>query len=122
MSEETKIQKPKCVACEVGAEALSPEVIQDHLAGASGWQLIDDGKKIRKDWEVRNFAAAMEFFNAIAEIAEDRGHHPDLHLVSYRKVTIVIWTHAIGGLSQYDFELAAAIDQLPVKLPKGKAK
>jgi 4a-hydroxytetrahydrobiopterin dehydratase len=64
---------------------------------------------------VRHFRAAMEFFNAITELAESQGHHPDLHLVGYRNVTVEIWTHAIGGLSVNDFILAAQIDSLPVR-------
>ena len=58
----------------------------------------------------------MKFFNAVAEIAEADGHHPDLHIVGYRNVSIEIWTHAIGGLSENDFILAAKIDQLPIEL------
>jgi 4a-hydroxytetrahydrobiopterin dehydratase len=58
--------------------------------------------------------AGMDFFNRIAEVAEDDNHHPDLHLEGYRNVRIELWTHAIGGLSENDFILAAKIDQLPV--------
>jgi 4a-hydroxytetrahydrobiopterin dehydratase len=52
----------------------------------------------------------------VAQLAEDENHHPDLHLESYRKLSIEIWTHAIGGLSENDFILAAKIDQLPIQL------
>ena len=60
--------------------------------------------------------AGLRFFQAVAEVAEAEGHHPDLHLVGYRNVAIEIWTHAIGGLSVNDFILAAKIDGLPVEL------
>lgn len=60
--------------------------------------------------------AGMRFFNKVAEIAEAEGHHPDLHIAGYRNVTIEIWTHAIDGLSENDFILAAKIDELPVEL------
>jgi 4a-hydroxytetrahydrobiopterin dehydratase len=50
----------------------------------------------------------------VAKVAEQDGHHPDLHLEGYRNVWIELWTHAIGGLSENDFILAAKIDQLPV--------
>ncbi len=113
-------QKPQCVACEVGAVALSADQTRQQLDALSGWRLIDDGKKIQKDWALKNFQAAIDFFNRVGEIAEQQGHHPNLHLESYRNVSIIISTHAIGGLSQYDFALAAAIDQLPVTLRKGK--
>ena len=110
----------KCVVCEEGAQALSAAEVQEQMQSLSGWQLIDDGKKIQKDWEVKNFQAAIDFFNKVGEMADQQGHHPDLHLESYRNVSIAISTHAIGGLSQFDFALAAAIDKLPVRLRKKK--
>lgn len=60
--------------------------------------------------------AGMDFFNQVAQVAEDDGHHPDLHIVGYRNVAIELWTHAIGGLSENDFILAAKIDQIPIEL------
>ena len=83
-----------------------------------GWRLTHDGQRIRKDWVVKNFMAGIEFFNRVAEIAEGDGHHPDLHLEGYRNAWIELYTHAIGGLSENDFILAAKIDQLPVTLKK----
>ena len=56
----------------------------------------------------------IDFFTKVAEVAEAEAHHPDLHLVDYKNVTIEIWTHAIGGLSENDFILAAKIDQIEV--------
>ena len=64
--------------------------------------------------EKKDFMAGIEFFNRVAELAEAEGHHPDLHLEGYRHVWIELWTHAIGGLSENDFILAAKIDQIPV--------
>ena len=63
--------------------------------------------------------AGMRFFEEVAALAEDDGHHPDLHLEAYRNVSIELWTHAIGGLSENDFILAAKIDQIKIE---GKAK
>jgi 4a-hydroxytetrahydrobiopterin dehydratase len=80
--------------------------------------LTHDGQRIRKDWTVKNFMAGMKFFNQVAEIAEADGHHPDVHLWGYRNAWIELWTHAIGGLSENDFILAAKIDQLPIELKK----
>ena len=62
--------------------------------------------------------AGIDFFNRCAEVAEADGHHPDLHLEGYRNVSVELWTHAIGGLSENDFILAAKIDQLPIELKK----
>ena len=81
-----------------------------------GWTLSGDGKKISRSWTVKNFMAGIDFFNKVAALAEDEGHHPDLHLEGYRNLSIAIWTHAAGGLTENDFILAAKIDQIPVKL------
>ena len=89
------------------------------LQDLPGWELTEDGKRIRREWTVKHFMAAMDFFNRVAQLAEDEGHHPDLHLVAYRSVAIELWTHAIGGLSENDFITAAKIDELPIKLKSG---
>jgi 4a-hydroxytetrahydrobiopterin dehydratase len=60
--------------------------------------------------------AGLAFFEDVAKLAEEDGHHPDLHLEGYRNVWIELWTHAIGGLSENDFILAAKIDLLPIQL------
>jgi len=106
----------KCQPCEGGVEPFPLQQAEEQLDKLAGWYLIEDGQRIRKDWTVKNFMAAIDFFNKIAQIAEDDGHHPDLHLQQYRKVSIELWTHAIGGLSENDFILAAKIDQVPVEL------
>eukprot|EP00966_Prymnesium_polylepis_P193189 4477752-Prymnesium_polylepis.1 len=63
----------------------------------------------------KNWAAAMGLFNAVSVLAEEEGHHPDLHLTSWRNVRIELSTHAIGGLSLPDLVLAAKIDAIPVE-------
>ncbi|HVX11137.1 MAG TPA: 4a-hydroxytetrahydrobiopterin dehydratase [Pirellulales bacterium] len=108
----------KCRPCEGGVEPYRLEESQGQLTKLEGWRLTDDQKRIRKEWTAKNFMAAIDFFNRIAAVAEEDGHHPDLHLESYRKVAIELWTHAIGGLSENDFILAAKIDRLPVELKK----
>jgi 4a-hydroxytetrahydrobiopterin dehydratase len=62
--------------------------------------------------------AGIKFFEQIAKVAEEEQHHPDLHLAGYRNVAVELSTHAIGGLSENDFILAAKIDQLPVEIKK----
>jgi 4a-hydroxytetrahydrobiopterin dehydratase len=88
---------------------------QQQLQQLQGWKLTANGQRIRKDWVMQDFKAGLDFFNRVAEVAEAEGHHPDLHLEGYRNLWIEIWTHAIGGLSENDFILAAKIDTLPVK-------
>ena len=109
----------KCQPCEGGVEPSSLEHSKRQLAKLPGWTLTHGGSRIRKDWKVKNFMAGMRFFNAVAEIAEADGHHPDLHISGYRNVMVELWTHAIGGLSENDFILAAKIDQVPVELQSG---
>lgn len=109
-----ELRQKRCVPCEGGVPKLSPEEAQQQLQKLSGWELTDN-ERIRKKWTVKNFMSAIDFFNRVAQLAEDEGHHPDLHLEGYRNVRIEIWTHAIGGLSENDFILAAKIDELPVK-------
>lgn len=112
---EQLVQK-KCLPCEGGVPKYTLAEAQSQLTKLDGWRLTHDGERIRKDWVVKNFLAGMDFFGKVAEVAEADGHHPDLHLESYRKVAIELYTHAIGGLSENDFILAAKIDQLPIKL------
>jgi 4a-hydroxytetrahydrobiopterin dehydratase len=108
----------KCKACEGGVEPYSLGESKAQLEKLPGWKLTHDGQRIRRDWVVKNFMAGMRFFNKVADIAEDDNHHPDVHLSGYRNVSIELWTHAIGGLSENDFILAAKIDQMPIELKK----
>ncbi len=106
----------RCAACEGGVRKLSTAEVRQQLETLPQWKLTDDGRQIRKDWPVKDFLAGIDFFNRVAELAEQERHHPDLHLEGYRHVWIAISTHAIGGLSQNDFILAAKIDRLPVQI------
>ena len=106
----------KCLPCEGGVAPCTLDEAKAQLAELDGWELTHDGQRIRKAWRVKSFMAAMDFFNKCAEVAEADGHHPDLHLEGYRNASIELWTHAIGGLSENDFILAAKIDQLPIDL------
>jgi 4a-hydroxytetrahydrobiopterin dehydratase len=111
-----QLKQKKCQPCEGGVPPYSTDEAKAQLAKLSGWRLTHDEKRIRKDWTTKHFKAALDFFNAVAAVAEEDQHHPDLHLEGYRNVWIEIYTHAIGGLSENDFILAAKIDALPVKL------
>ncbi len=106
----------KCRPCEGGLPKYDSQQSQAQLAALDGWRLSHGGDRIRKDWKMQDFAAAMEFLSRVAELAEAEGHHPDLHLEGYRNVWIELTTHAIGGLSENDFILAAKIDRLPARV------
>jgi 4a-hydroxytetrahydrobiopterin dehydratase len=111
-----QLRGKKCVPCEGGVPKLTPQEAAAQLGKLAGWTITHQGERIRKEWVVKNFLSGMRFFESVAEVAEAEGHHPDLHLVGYRNVAIEIWTHAIGGLSENDFILAAKIDALPIEL------
>lgn len=109
-----ELARKKCRPCEGGVPPLTREEVEAHRASVPSWRVTEDGRRIRREWVVTNFLAGMDFFTKVAAIAEEDGHHPDLHLTGYRNVAIELWTHAIGGLSENDFILAAKIDQVPI--------
>lgn len=102
----------KCGPYEGGVLPFKKEQIQEYLGQLSSvWEVKDD-KKITKRFKFKNFKDAMSFVNKIVVLAEGEGHHPDIRLFGYRNVEIELSTHAIGGLSENDFILAAKIEQL----------
>ena len=117
-STQEQLCSVKCVPCEGGVPKLTPDEAQSQAKQLDGWKVLNEPHRISKSWTVKNFVAGMQFFQGVTSLAEDEGHHPDLHLVGYRNVTIDIWTHAIDGLSLNDFILAAKIDQLPIDLKR----
>ncbi|KAG2599611.1 hypothetical protein PVAP13_5KG422307 [Panicum virgatum] len=80
----------------------------------NGWELTTEGGilKLHRAWKVKNFVKGLEFFQLVAAIAEEEGHHPDLHLVGWNNVKIDVWTHSVRGLTDNDFILAAKINHL----------
>lgn len=108
---ETGLALKKCVPCRGGIPPLSVQKAQEFLKKIDNWGLVGGGKKIRKNFEFKNFLESMGFVNRVAKVAEMEGHHPDI-FVSYNKVTLTVFTHAIGGLHENDFILAAKIDAI----------
>jgi len=101
----------KCIPCSVGAPTLMEDEIMELMKSLKeGWEVIDN-KKLKKIFKFRNFKEALDFTNKIGAIAEEEGHHPDIHL-SWGRVVIELWTHKIGGLHENDFILAAKIDKI----------
>ncbi len=100
--------------------ALPLERIYQFLEQISGWSLEEkDGAKgipqITKEYKFDDFKEALAFVNKVAELAEQEGHHPNIIIHDYRKVKISLYTHAIKGLHENDFILAAKIDELPLE-------
>ncbi len=107
----------KCVPCEGGVPKYSSAEAEAQLAAMPAWRLTHDGTRIRRDWTLRNFRECIKLINTVGALAEREQHHPDLHLEGYRCVWIEIYTHAIGGLSENDFILAAKIDTAAPVVP-----
>lgn len=116
----------KCVPCEGGVPPLTSEEIQKYMPQLKeGWQVLEGNpplpvrqkangvgaSKIKKEFKFKDFKETMEFVNKVADIANQEDHHPDME-VSYSKVVIILWTHAIHGLSENDFIVAAKIDAI----------
>lgn len=101
----------KCVACEGGTPPLSLEQVEEYKAQLKTDWIAEGNKKIEKKFTFQDFKEAMAFVNNIADLAEEEGHHPEIE-IHYNKVEIELSTHAIGGLSENDFILAAKIEQL----------
>lgn len=101
-----------CVPCEGGTKPLTRAEFTVYLDQVKDWQIVNDEKAIEHEFTLKNFKGAIEFITKIAAIAEAEGHHPDLLLHDYKKVKVMLSTHAIGGLSVNDFVMAVKIDAL----------
>ena len=101
----------KCVACEGGVPPLTVEEIAKYQPEVPEWKVSSDNLSISKEFRFKDFKEAMAFANKIGDLAESEGHHPDL-TVAWGKVGVHLTTHAIKGLSENDFILAAKIDRL----------
>jgi 4a-hydroxytetrahydrobiopterin dehydratase len=100
-----------CQVCEGGVPALTKDEVIKLMSQLKEWQVNDDYTKISKTFEFKGFYKTMAFVNAVAWIANQEVHHPDMQ-VSYNRATIHYQTHAINGLTENDFICAAKIDAL----------
>lgn len=100
----------KCVPCKGTDRPMTPQEFVVHLSSVQGWEAVQD-KEIYKLFTFKNFKEALIFVNKVGAIAEEQGHHPNIFLHNWNKVTITLTTFAIKGLSLNDFIMAAKIDQ-----------
>ena len=100
-----------CVPCRGGVPPLAGAALDDLKAQLAGWEVVRE-HHLEKTYTFPDFQKALVFVNRAGAIAEQEGHHPDLHL-SWGKVGVEIWTHKIDGLTESDFILAAKFDQIP---------
>jgi 4a-hydroxytetrahydrobiopterin dehydratase len=91
---------------------MAPDAVDAALRSLDGWDAREGATRIHKHYRFQDFVEAMRFVNALAEVAEAEGHHPDF-CVHYATVDVTLWTHAIGGLSENDLIVAAKLDARP---------
>ena len=106
----TDLASKKCIPCSGDVPALKGEALKPLLAQIDGWTIVEE-HHLTKNLTFKNFADALAYVNKVGAVAEDEGHHPDIYF-TWGKVRIDIMTHAIDGLSESDFILAAKIDHL----------
>ena len=112
----TSFADKKCRPCEGGVEPMSPDAARAAMSQIHGdWSLSDDGKSIGRRFEFQAYARTIAFANAVAFVATNEGHHPEM-IVNYGNLQVNYTTTAIDGLSENDFICAAKIDRLAEEL------
>jgi len=107
----SNLENQHCKPCEGGVAPLDEDVSIEQLSLVPGWEISDDRSGITRRFKFKNFVSTMSFINAMADLAEQQGHHPDFS-AGYNYCDVHYTTHAIGGLSKNDFICAAKINQL----------
>ena len=110
----TDLAEKKCIPCEGGIPGFDLSEIHKYLKMVDGWEVKADNEKIYyliKEFKFKNFIESQNFINKVGKISENEGHHPDISF-GWGYAEIKITTHAIEGLSENDFILAAKIDQV----------
>ncbi|MAO45513.1 MAG: 4a-hydroxytetrahydrobiopterin dehydratase [Crocinitomicaceae bacterium] len=101
----------ECIPCQGGIPPLKAYEIETFLKLIdNNWSVIDN-KELVRNFKFDNYKSAIKFTNSVAELAENEGHHPYIH-VNYKIVKIILFTHKIEGLHENDFLLASKIDKL----------
>lgn len=100
----------RCVPCEGGVPPLTEDQARERHALVPAWTL--EFPRLRRSFELKNFRQALAWVNRVGMLAEEEGHHPDFHLTGWNRVELVLWTHAVDGLSDNDFVMAHKIDAL----------
>ncbi len=97
-------------------EQLTVAQAREAIKDIREWKIDEGCKIIYREYVMKNFMAAINLINEIAKIAEQKNHHPDIHLTNYRMLRVELTTHEAGGLSEQDFIEAAEINRLPADL------
>ncbi len=107
----TALTKEKCEPCESGVGKLTSKESEELLHTVDGWQMVSLNGAIEKNWDFKDFKAALAFTNRLGALAEKEGHHPDITL-GWGYVMVALTTHSVQGLTRNDFIMAAKIDEL----------
>mgnify|MGYP001417102361 FL=1 len=110
----TDLADKKCVPCEGGIPSFDKSEIHKYLKKVDGWDVKNDNDDVYyliKEFKFKNFSESQNFINKVGEIAETEGHHPDIWF-GWGYAKIKIFTHAIKGLHESDFVLAAKVDRI----------
>jgi 4a-hydroxytetrahydrobiopterin dehydratase len=111
MQQASRLSQKHCVPCEGGVDPLKGEKLAAFTPAVPDWTVVDE-KSLQKEFAFKNFKEAIAFINKVADLAESEGHHPDIFLHNWNKVTLTLSTHAINGLSENDFILAVKTNQI----------
>jgi 4a-hydroxytetrahydrobiopterin dehydratase len=106
----TDLASKHCIPCRGGVPPLAGKDLERLAEQVPGWRVVD-GHHITKTFKFPDFRQALSFVNKVGNVAEEEGHHPDI-LLSWGKAEVTPWTHAINGLTESDFILAAKIDRI----------
>lgn len=107
----TDLASKQCIPCRGGVPPLAASERETLLKELGhGWRVVD-GHHLEKEWTFPDFAGALAFTNRVGALAEEQGHHPDIHL-AWGKVRLTVWTHKIDGLTESDFVFAAKVETL----------
>ena len=108
-----KLDETKCDVCRVGGQTATDEEITRLSVQVPEWNVSKDNgtSKLVREFSFKNFREALEFTNAVGDLAENEGHHPEI-TTAWGKVVVTWWTHKVGGLHQNDFAMAAKTDLL----------
>ena len=108
---EIPLIEKKCRACELGEGKLGPADVAAFMTHVQSWT-VKNNHEISREFKFKNFTLALAFVNKVGTLAESEGHHPDIEF-GWGYVHITLFTHAVKGLSENDFIMAAKIDTLP---------
>lgn len=101
----------KCKACEGWMKPMARKEFEPYIKEVKDWEVVED-VKIEKNFKFENFKEALVFVNKVGALAESENHHPNIFLYGWNKVKITLTTHALKGLSENDFIMAAKINRL----------